>query len=84
MVLFFNCWILVLVAFSIAVPHTVESQSRRSMAVDDLFEIQRVGDPQISPDGNTADVPFLFGPDGDQEETMVLIRRNGRWYLLQF
>jgi dipeptidyl aminopeptidase/acylaminoacyl peptidase len=35
----------------VAMPHSLESQSRRVLAVDDLFEIQRVGDPQISPDG---------------------------------
>jgi len=42
------------------------------------------GDTQISPNGNEAQVPILFGPDGDREETMVLIKRDGRWYLLGF
>jgi hypothetical protein len=40
--------------------------------------------PQISPDGTRATVPFLFGPDGDQKETMELIKRDGQWYLLGF
>jgi hypothetical protein len=42
------------------------------------------GDAEISPDGSGAEVPFLFGPDGDQAETMVLINRDGVWYLLEF
>lgn len=42
------------------------------------------GDTQISPNGNEAQVPILFGPDGDSEETLNLIKRDGRWYLLGF
>ena len=42
------------------------------------------GEAVISVDGNTAEVPFLFGPNGDQEETMRLIKRNGKWYLLDY
>lgn len=34
--------------------------------------------------GDSAEVPFLFGPDGDAEETMGLIQRDGTWYLLDF
>ena len=34
--------------------------------------------------GDRAEVPFLFGPNGDQEETMVLVRRDGKWYLAEF
>ena len=33
---------------------------------------------------NTAKVPFLFGPNGTQKETMNLIRRGEKWYLLSF
>lgn len=32
----------------------------------------------------TATVPILFGPDGDAEERIVLVERNGRWYLSAF
>jgi len=35
------------------------------------------GEALISPDGTTADVPFL-------EETMRLVNRNGNWYLLEY
>jgi hypothetical protein len=28
-----------------------------------------------------AEVPILFGPDGDQDETLKLIQRDGKWYL---
>ena len=34
--------------------------------------------------GERAELPFLFGPAGDQQETMILILRDGRWYLLEF
>ncbi|GAB4539555.1 MAG: hypothetical protein Kow0063_28480 [Anaerolineae bacterium] len=42
------------------------------------------GDARISADGTEAEVPFLFGPDGDREETMKLVNRDGRWYLFDF
>ena len=35
-------------------------------------------------EGDTATIPFSFGPDGDQEEIMNLIMRDGIWYLLSF
>lgn len=31
-----------------------------------------------------AEIPFLFGPEADQEETMDLIKRGENWYLFQF
>lgn len=30
------------------------------------------------------EVPFLVGPNGDQAETMILIQRDGKWYLFDF
>ncbi len=42
------------------------------------------GQASISPQGDRAEVPFLFGPDGDREETMELINRDGQWYLFGF
>jgi hypothetical protein len=42
------------------------------------------GDAQVSPDGDTVEVPFLFSPYGDREETMTLINRDGQWYLFSF
>lgn len=35
-------------------------------------------------EGGVAYVPFLFGPKGDEEETMELVNRDGKWYLSQF
>lgn len=35
-------------------------------------------------EGNKAEVPFLFGPDGKREETMRLVQRDGKWYLSAF
>jgi hypothetical protein len=31
-----------------------------------------------------AEVPFVYGPEGDQRERMELIQRDGRWYLFTF
>jgi hypothetical protein len=42
------------------------------------------GDAKISLEGDKAEVAFLFGPDGDREETMELINRDGQWYLFGF
>ena len=42
------------------------------------------GEARISRNGAEAEVPFLFGPDGDREETMNLINRDGQWYLSSF
>ncbi|MCA9934856.1 MAG: tetratricopeptide repeat protein [Ardenticatenaceae bacterium] len=35
-------------------------------------------------DGDHAELPFLFGPDSDQDETMNFILRDGKWYLFDF
>ena len=39
---------------------------------------------EVAVSGDRAQVPFLFGPNGDQQETMSLIQRDGKWYLLEF
>ncbi len=39
---------------------------------------------EVTVNGDTAELPFLFGPDGDQAETMTFIRRDGQWYLFEF
>lgn len=49
--LFYASWLVAFAWMVLAAPDSLESQSRRSFTVDDLFEIHRVGDPQISPDG---------------------------------
>lgn len=34
--------------------------------------------------GDQAELSFLFGPEGDQTETMIFIQRDGQWYLFEF
>ncbi len=34
--------------------------------------------------GDKADVPFLFGPQGDKEETMRLVKVDGKWFLQSY
>jgi len=34
--------------------------------------------------GDDAEVAILFGPDGAKDETMKLVRRDGKWYLSSF
>lgn len=31
-----------------------------------------------------AEVPFLFGPGATRKETMNMVKRDGKWYLLSF
>ncbi len=50
--------------------------------VEYFAQAQIAGDAVI--DGDRAEIPFLFGPDGDREETMGLIQRDGKWYLSDF
>jgi len=40
------------------------------------------GSPRIDPE--TAVVDFTFGPDGKMQETMNLVKRDGKWYLSSF
>ncbi len=49
--LFYASWLVASALVVLAAPNSLESQSRRALTIDDLFEIHRVGDPQISPDG---------------------------------
>jgi len=44
-------WLLASLLLVFSAPESLVCQSRRALTVDDLFEIQRVGDPQVSPDG---------------------------------
>ena len=50
--------------------------------VEYFAQAQIAGDAVI--DGDRAEIPFLFGPDGDQAETMGLVQRDGKWYLSDF
>ncbi len=50
--------------------------------VEYFAQAKIAGDAVI--DGNRAEIPFLFGPDGDREETMGLAQRDGKWYLADF
>ncbi len=50
--------------------------------VEYFAQAKVTGDAAI--DGDRAEIPFLFGPDGDQEETMGLVQRDGKWYLFDF
>lgn len=43
---------------------------------------ETTGDVEIKDD--QAMVPILFGPEGDREETMVLVKREDNWYLSSF
>jgi Tfp pilus assembly protein PilF len=49
----------------------------------EFFALGRING-QVSINGDRAELPFLFGPNGDQEETMTLILRDGQWYLFDF
>jgi len=35
-------------------------------------------------EGDKAQVPILFGPDGTKDETMNLVKKDNKWYLQSF
>lgn len=41
-----------------------------------------IGEPRVA--GERALVNIAYGPDGTAQETVELVRRDGRWYLLGF
>jgi hypothetical protein len=41
-------------------------------------------DGEATIEGDRASVPFLFGPDGTRKESMEMVRREGKWYLMSF
>lgn len=41
-----------------------------------------VGEPEI--EGSDAKVKFTFGPEGDKDEEMNMVKKNGKWYLSSF
>jgi tetratricopeptide (TPR) repeat protein len=61
---------------------TATDTTNRSDFVEIFANGKINGQARIS--GDKAEVPFLFGPDGQDEETMELINRNGQWYLFSF
>ncbi len=53
-----------------------------SAFVSQFEKARLIGEARIA--GNTALVNFVFGKSGTSPETMELVRRDGRWYLLAF
>ncbi len=58
------------------------SQSHQQEFIKYFKPAKITGEPQI--DGDRASIDFLFGPNGQREETMNLVRRGEKWYLLSF
>ncbi len=59
-------------------------ETNREMFIE-LFANGKInGKAKLAPDGGAAAIPFLFGPSGDQSETMQMIQRDGEWYLFSF
>lgn len=61
----------------------ITAQHPQKDAFVQIFAPGKISGKAIVKD-NQAQVPFLFGPAGDKEETMDLILRDGQWYLLGF
>jgi len=49
-----------------------------------FFKNGKISGSTIQTDGGGASVPILYGPNGEKEETMNLIKRDGKWYLSSF
>ncbi len=62
-----------------------EASEKAVKSFRSFFEKGKIsGKARISSDGSKAEVDFLFGPDGTKEETMNLLKENGKWYLGSF
>ena len=59
-----------------------DDHADKDMFIETFARAKLNSDAVIS--GDRAEVAFLFGPDGDEEETMVPIQREGKWYLYSY
>jgi hypothetical protein len=70
----------------------IDTQKICDLATDETDRVEFIaafgkgkvaGPANITTEGNDqiAEVPVLFGPDGDEEETFKLVQRDGKWYL---
>ena len=59
-----------------------DDHADRDMFIETFARARLNGTAAIS--GDRAVVAFSFGPDGDEEETMVPIQREGKWYLYSY
>ncbi len=50
--------------------------------VENFAEGTLTGEPRIT--GDRAMINFAFGKSGNESETMELVRRDGRWFLVAF
>ena len=50
--------------------------------VEQFSKGKLIGEARIT--GDRAQINFVFGKSGTDQETMELVRRDGRWYLLAF
>ena len=58
-------------------PQEVQADFKKHFATGKIVGAARV-------EGDRAAIGFLFGPDGSKDETMNLVRENGRWFLDSF
>lgn len=67
-------------------PHQCESNSHNRLSWKEFVDYFSNG--SIAGDGlveeNRAEVPILFGPEGNRKETINLVKISGIWYLLSF
>jgi hypothetical protein len=59
-------------------------EANRGSFVESFATGRITGGVQLSEDGSQIEIGILFGPDGQREETMTLINRDGKWYLFSF
>ncbi|MEY3441815.1 MAG: hypothetical protein RLZZ519_96 [Bacteroidota bacterium] len=68
------------------VPHQCGEDSGNRVSWDEFKEYFQqgslAGEPSI--EGNEASVPFNFGENGAESETMKLVKRGEKWYLSSF
>jgi len=66
----------------------VNNQSNPAWVVNQIFEAAKSNNYEIllnlSFEGNYAKVKIKFGPNGNKDETMNLVKRADKWYLSSF
>jgi len=68
------------------IPHNCSERQKKEINEVTFVEYFKDGSYTASPRiaRDSAEVDFVFGPEGKVEETMHLVRRDGFWYLSSF
>jgi len=64
-------------------PAVAQAEAKAQAEFKSYFAKGRVSGP-AKIGGDRAEVPILFGPDGDEKEVFKMLQRDGKWFLESF